>query len=173
MSDSPRPPAAGGEHHASVFDRLVAGILRSPFHALLGGNLLLSYRGRRTGLLRELPVAFAPTPDGYAILVGAPERKRWWRNFEEPWPMTVLVDGRTRQATGRVVRGESAAGRALAAAYFVRHPRSGRSRGARMATGEAPDPEALRQASAGLVFVAVEPLEQVASGRAAEPTEAR
>jgi hypothetical protein len=68
-----------------VVNRLVRAMLRSPLHPLLSGRLvLLRITGRRTGRSYEIPVIYTQAGDELAVQVALPERKRWWRNFEEP-----------------------------------------------------------------------------------------
>ena len=62
---------------------VVGGVLRSPAHRLLSGSTaLLTYEGRRTGRRIVLPTQYARHGDEVVILVGRPETKQWWRNFE-------------------------------------------------------------------------------------------
>jgi hypothetical protein len=136
----------------------LASILRSRFHGMASKtNLLISYRGRRTGLVHELPVRFAIGADGYVVRIGRPEAKRWWRNFTEPWPLTVIVQGRSIAAMGHVVVGERDEGTDLAAAYFTRYRGSARHQGLRIRKGEQAEREDVRRAATGLLFLSVIP----------------
>jgi hypothetical protein len=137
---------------------VLASILRSRFHGIASKeNLLISYRGRRTGLVRELPVRYVSGVHGYVVCVGRPEAKRWWRNFTEPWPLTVVVRGRSIAAMGQVVEGESDDGTGLAAAYFARYRGSARHHCLRIRKGEQARREDVRRAATGLLFLAVTP----------------
>src|SRR3954470_19434938 len=84
----------------------VRALLRSPLHRLASGSLLLfTYPGRRTGARHAIPVQYVR--DGGQILVFAarPERKRWWRNFDdEPRAVRVRERGRWLEGTAQVVR---------------------------------------------------------------------
>lgn len=159
MSTSqPALPAPTAPNRQPAINGMLASILRSPFHGLASkGNLLISYRGRRTGLLHELPVRYADAPRGYVILIGRSEAKRWWRNFTEPWPLTAVVRGRSIGAVGRVVLGESDDGIDLAAACFHRYRGSARHHGLRIRKGESASREHVRGAAAGLRFLEVIP----------------
>ena len=79
-------------------NQLVRLVLRSPLHSLLSGNLaLITVTGRRTGLEHTFPVAYEQDGDKLTINVGAPERKRWWRNLEEPGaPVQIRLRGTTQ-----------------------------------------------------------------------------
>lgn len=151
----PAPPVPSRQPAINGF---LASILRSRFHGIASKeNLLISYRGRRTGLVHELPVRYAIGAHGFVVRVGRPEAKRWWRNFTEPWPLTVVVRGRSIAATGHVVGGESDEGTELAAAYFARYRGSARHQGLRPRKGEQAAREDVRRAATGLLFLGVNP----------------
>lgn len=157
-ASQPSVPAPEAAFRQPAINRLLATILRSPFHGLASRqNLLISYRGRRTGLVHELPVRFAAADRGYVVRIGRPEAKRWWRNFSEPWPLTVLVRGRSIAATGHAVGGESDEGTALAGAYFARYRGSARHQSLRVRKGDTPSREDVRRAATGLLFLFVTP----------------
>jgi deazaflavin-dependent oxidoreductase (nitroreductase family) len=122
-------PSAGGmarSRLASVRDGAVRLLLASPLRSIAGrGMLLLTYRGRRTGRTYTTPVEFVREGDRLLVLVGAAERKQWWRNVQAAPEVTVLLDGRIRRAKADVVTG--AAARADADAYVAHRPRSARS----------------------------------------------
>jgi hypothetical protein len=157
-TSQPTPPAPTAAYRQPAINGVLASILRSRYHGLASkANLLISYRGRRTGLLHELPVRYAAAGRGYVVLIGRAEAKRWWRNFIEAWPLTVVVRGRSIRATGRVVHGESGAGTALASAFFARYRGSARHHGLRIRKGEVASLEDVRRAAAGLLFLEVLP----------------
>jgi hypothetical protein len=159
MSASPPSvPAPQRAFRQPPINGLLAAILRSPFHGLASGqNLLISYRGRRTGLVHELPVRYAATDRGYVVRIGRPEAKRWWRNFTDPWPLTVIVCGRAIAATGHAVRGESDDGTTLAAAYFTRYRGSARHQGLRVRRGDTLSRDDVRRTATGLLFFSITP----------------
>jgi hypothetical protein len=137
---------------------LLAAILRFRFHGLASKqNLLISYRGRRTGLVHEIPVRYAAADRGYVVRIGRPEAKRWWRNFTKPWPLTVIVRGRSIAATGHAVEGESDEGTALAAEYFARYRGSARHEGLRVRKGDTPSRDDVRRAATDLLFLSIAP----------------
>ena len=89
---------AGGHAYFAVHNRtvnpLVRGLLRSPAHALLSRRLLLiTVTGRRSGRRFTIPVGYRETDDGLEIVVGWPERKRWWRNLRGGAPVAVRLRG--------------------------------------------------------------------------------
>jgi len=157
-ASQPSVPAPQAAFRQPAINGLLVAILRSRFHGLASKqNLLISYRGRRTGLVHELPVRYATADRGYVVRIGRPEAKRWWRNFTEPWPLTVIVRGRSIVATGHVVWGESDDGTTLAAAYFTRYRGSARHQGLRVHKGDTPSREDVRRAATGLLFLSIIP----------------
>jgi hypothetical protein len=84
---------------------VVERILQSPAHRLLSGTtVLVRYRGRRTGAEHTLPVQFADTHHGLVVLVGDPDTKTWWRNFDEMGQVSVLVRGQWVPMTAHALR---------------------------------------------------------------------
>jgi F420H(2)-dependent quinone reductase len=89
---------------ASVHDRVVVRLLKSPAHAALSGSVcVLRVRGRRSGRTVELPVQYAATHDGAVIVPGRPETKQWWRNLLDPAPVDALVRGEWRHGIATVL----------------------------------------------------------------------
>ncbi|WP_409329934.1 hypothetical protein [Trujillonella humicola] len=64
---------------------LLRPVLRSPLGRRAGRRLaVLRYTGRRTGRPHELVVHYARADGVVWVLVGAAERKTWWRNSPSP-----------------------------------------------------------------------------------------
>jgi membrane protease YdiL (CAAX protease family) len=107
--------------HLQRFGNLfVIGLLRSPFHRLASGSLLLiTYRGRTSGHRFTLPVMYAEREGTLTIFVGHPERKRWWRNLSGGAEVEVRLRGRHLQGHAEVVED-----RAAADSYLDRFPRA-------------------------------------------------
>ena len=79
----------------SRLNPLIVGILRSPFHALLsGGLMLLTVTGRRSGRRFTFPVGYQRHGDELTVMVSEARRKSWWRNFAEPGGVEMRVRGR-------------------------------------------------------------------------------
>ena len=157
-ASQPALPAPTTPYQQPAINGFLAFILRSRFHGLASkSNLLISYRGRRTGLLHELPVRYASAPHGYVVRIGRPEAKRWWRNFSEPWPLTAVIRGTAIPAIGHVIPGDSDQGTELATAYFGRYRGSARHQGLRVPEGETPSREDVRRAAASLQFLEIVP----------------
>jgi hypothetical protein len=89
-----------------VANPILRPLLRGPLGGRLGGRLaVLRYRGRRSGQIHELVVQFVRDGDQVWIVPGQPERKRWWRNMQEPQPVEVWLAGEEVRGVARVIRG--------------------------------------------------------------------
>src|SRR3712207_5628928 len=77
-------------------------LLRTRVGLRLGRRLLvIRYRGRRTGRVRELVVQYARTGPTVWVLVGSAERTAWWRNLRAPADVDLWLAG--EQTRGRAV----------------------------------------------------------------------
>jgi len=111
---------------------VVAWVLRSPLHPLLGtAFLLLHVTGRKTGRRYWIPVGYQRDGDTITVLVSRAPRKQWWRNYREPGRVEVLLRGRTLQGRAHVLPPESAAFRKAIERPFRRLPGLGRQFGIR------------------------------------------
>ena len=109
-----------------IWNPVVRAVLRSPAHRLLSRSLLvLEHTSPRSGRRVAIPVLYVERGDVILVLAAVPFRKRWWRTFASPAPATLLVRGRPRQETGRLLDGE--ARRAALRAYLDRFPRAARA----------------------------------------------
>lgn len=142
---------------AGIGNRIAMAVLRSPLHRALSGSLMvLAYQGRRTGRRYELPLQYVRHGDDIAVWAGSAEGKTWWRNFEEPTAVEVVLGGRVQRGKARLVD-DAAMRRELLSAYVERYPATtpgGRPRffGARWR----PTPDELAAAAAAAVFVAID-----------------
>ncbi|MCZ7587718.1 MAG: hypothetical protein M5U27_02405 [Gaiella sp.] len=105
---------------------VVRSILRSPAHRLLSGSLaVLEYEGRTTGRRFAIPLRYAETHDGRLVAIAVPpDRKLWWRSFEEPRDARLELRGHAVRIVGRLAEG--GARDEASAAYATRFPRSAR-----------------------------------------------
>ena len=63
---------------------VVRTMLSSPLHPLLSRGLaLITVIGRRSGRRYTFPVGYRQDGDRVTVTVGAPARKRWWRNLRD------------------------------------------------------------------------------------------
>ncbi len=104
---------------------IVIAVLRSRLHRLLSGNLILvTYRGRRTGRERTIPVMYAEDGDRLVVLVGDAPAKQWWRNLRAGAQVEVRLRGVLQRGHATVVTGDSGDTDALLATYLARFPRA-------------------------------------------------
>jgi deazaflavin-dependent oxidoreductase (nitroreductase family) len=103
---------------------LVLAILRSPAHRVLSGRALeLRYTGRRSGREYVLPVQYARADDQLVLWPQDAERKRWWRNFRTPQPVSVRLAGQVHRGTGLVVNRDDPSWEEARSLYASRWPR--------------------------------------------------
>ncbi|MEV0718021.1 hypothetical protein [Asanoa sp. NPDC050611] len=101
-------------------NRLVLVVLRSGARALLDHRICaLIYRLPRSGRIVELPVRYAAVGNVVLVAVGRPDAKTWWHAFHEPWPVSVLLQGQTREGVGRVLNLTQPGHRAALLIYTV------------------------------------------------------
>jgi deazaflavin-dependent oxidoreductase (nitroreductase family) len=84
-------------------NRLMGGLLRSPFSRLVDrGIMLLTVFGRRTGRAYTFPVQYVEDGRSLWIYSGAGEEKTWWRNLRPGGPVEVLLRRRKHRGRGVV-----------------------------------------------------------------------
>jgi len=107
-----------------VINPAIKALLRSPLHARLSDNfMLVSYRGRRSGRRRSLPVAYAATANGgFVIAAGDASVKHWWRNFRQERALELRVHGRRVSARARLATSPRDVSNAREV-YIARFPR--------------------------------------------------
>ena len=78
---------------------VMSWLLRSPFHGLISGSILLiTYNGRRSGTQYSAPLNYVR--DGNTLWVTSVRSRRWWCNFREEWPIKVLLQRVEIEANG-------------------------------------------------------------------------
>ena len=103
------------------YNPIIAWILRSPLHGLLGGSLMVvTYKGRKSGKVYHTPVNCVR--DGDTWLVTSLRRRTWWRNLRGGAPVTVRVQGRDLKTVCEVLEdGEGVAANLMAYLRAVPH----------------------------------------------------
>jgi hypothetical protein len=82
-------------------------LLRSPFHGLISGSILLiTYNGRRSGKQYSAPLNYVR--DGNILWVTSVRTRKWWRNFKGEWPIRVLLQGKEIQGKGVAITEQDA-----------------------------------------------------------------
>ena len=87
-----------------VINPLLRRRLRGAHSHRMGRRLaVLGYRGRHTGQVHEVVVQFARDGARVWVMVGRPERKRWWRNLLEPALVDLRFAGRRASGVAQVI----------------------------------------------------------------------
>jgi hypothetical protein len=103
-------------------NRLLMRVLESRFRRVFGDRLAVLRYTAASGAAVSLPVMAARTEAGAVVLVGRPNRKRWWRHFRSPATLDALFGGRWYFCTGQVVMGGPSS--AAAGTYRRAFPRA-------------------------------------------------
>lgn len=86
-----------------VVNPLVRRVLRSPLHAVMSRRVaLITVTGRRTRREFTIPVGYRRRAGVVTIRVGAPDRKRWWRNLRGGAPVALRLGGRDVRGLARL-----------------------------------------------------------------------
>jgi hypothetical protein len=74
-------------------DPVVSALLRSPFHRVLSGSLMLiTVKGRRSGREFTTPVSYVR--DARTFTIVSRRGRTWWRNLAHGAPVTLRLRGR-------------------------------------------------------------------------------
>ncbi|MFH5207091.1 hypothetical protein ACHIPZ_02475 [Antrihabitans sp. NCIMB 15449] len=91
---------------AALTNKVVVAVLDLPVIGKLAGKSMtvITYTGRKSGKTFSLPVGFTQKGNVLSIGVAFPEKKNWWRNFQNDGDkLTVALHGvdRTGHAVSR------------------------------------------------------------------------
>jgi len=140
-----------------VSNPIVRLVLRSPFHSLFSGSLMLiSFRGRKSGKEYTVPVQYAQTGDMIYVVPGAPELKTWWRNLRGGAPVRLRLRRQDLEARADVL--DDANRDAITGAlrlYLARFPAAASAHHARRTPDGTFDVDDLQAAAAQMVVVRV------------------
>ena len=141
----------------SVVNSLVRMILRSPLHSLLDRNLIgITYAGRTSGRRFSLVAQYAQFGSQLLVVVGEPERKNWWRNFQEQASADVLLRGQWLTCVARIPREDSERMVPRLEAYCSKFPGSARLYGLRQGKDGKFSSEEIAEAAKDIVMVVFE-----------------
>jgi deazaflavin-dependent oxidoreductase (nitroreductase family) len=83
-------------------NRVVAAILRSPFHPLLGPDFaLIEFAGRKSGRPYAVPVNAFAAERGYLII--SRRDRTWWRNLRDRPDAVLRHRGKARSVRAQVI----------------------------------------------------------------------
>lgn len=82
-------------------NRFMSTILRLPLlHRMLSNMMLLiTFTGRKSGKSYTTPVGYQRNGD--TIIILTKRFRTWWRNFEDPAPVSLRLKGRDVEGTAR------------------------------------------------------------------------
>ena len=93
-------------------NRVMAWLLKSPFHSLVSKNMLLiTVTGRKSGKLITTPTAYLR--DGQTLWIISQRSSKWWRNLREGANATVVLGGKSIQGRGSIIEDEHAVAQRL------------------------------------------------------------
>ena len=140
-----------------IINPVVRLILRSPFHGLLSGAvLLITYRGRKSGKEYTLPVQHVQVDQVVYIVPGAPEKKTWWRNLLGGSAVTLTLKGKSLKGSALVLKGNVEAATDPLCHYFRRFPPSAKLHGVRLESDGSCNAQDLQKAAQSIFVVKVE-----------------
>lgn len=129
-------------------------LLRSPFHRLISGSILLiTYNGRRSGKEYSAPLNYIR--DGNTLWVTSVRTQTWWRNFEEEWPIRVLLQRKEIEGRGEAITKQDALSDAFHD-FFRLSPSSARFFKVRLEDDGTPNNEDLERIVAERVLVRIQ-----------------
>ncbi|NDJ77972.1 MAG: nitroreductase family deazaflavin-dependent oxidoreductase [Chloroflexi bacterium] len=96
-------------------------LLRSPLHGVLSKSMtILYFTGRRSGKAYQVPVQYMP--DGDDIIVLSKRFRTWWKNFQDPAPLSLRLRGKTVPATAHATTDDDAVA-AMLSRFMAYDPR--------------------------------------------------
>src|SRR5512138_3050089 len=81
--------------------RVMSWLLRSPFHIFMGGMLLITVTGRKSGRAITTPVNYVR--DGDTLLITSKTDRTWWRNVRGGAPVALRLNGRAYRAEANTI----------------------------------------------------------------------
>jgi endonuclease YncB( thermonuclease family) len=129
-------------------------LLRSPFHSLISGSILLiTYKGRRSGKEYSAPLNYFR--DGDTLWVSSVRKRTWWRNFREKWPIRILLQRVEFEGRGEAIT-EPETLRQAFIDFFRLAPENARLFKVRLKDDGTPDDEDLDRIVAELILVRIQ-----------------
>jgi deazaflavin-dependent oxidoreductase (nitroreductase family) len=133
---------------------ILAALLRSPFHAMADGSMMLiSVTGRRTGKVYTTPVNYLR--DGETLTVISMRERTWWRNVRGGAEVSLHLQGQARRGRATLAEDEMAVTKALGR-LVAQAPPYARFLEVRMPPGGTAEPEDLARAARSRVVVSIQ-----------------
>jgi deazaflavin-dependent oxidoreductase (nitroreductase family) len=133
---------------------ILAALLRSPFHAMADGSMMLiSVTGRRTGKVYTTPVNYLR--DGETLTVISMRERTWWRNVRGGAEVSLHLQGQARRGRATLAEDEMAVTKALGR-LVAQAPPYARFLEVRMQPSGTAEPEDLARAARSRVVVSIQ-----------------
>lgn len=85
-------------------NKYVIPLLNSPFRFPLSMFVtLIKFTGRKSGGEFITPVGYNQFDKTFLIALTNTEKRKWWRNYREPWPMELCHKGKWLKGTAVVI----------------------------------------------------------------------
>jgi deazaflavin-dependent oxidoreductase (nitroreductase family) len=121
----------------------MAWVLRSPFHGMLGGMMLITVTGRKTGKTYTTPVGYYEEGD-YLWVITSRDRK-WWRNLQGGADVKLFLKRKPANGFAETVLDEKTVETRMV--EYVRHiPQAAKPMGIRVENGTANAEDIIRTA---------------------------
>lgn len=128
----------------------IAWLLRSPFHGMLsGGMMLIALTGRKTGKRYVTPVGYYESEKHFWTVTS--RDRTWWKNLRGGAEVALRLRGKDVHAFSELVTDEEAVQVRLAE-FLTRVPQAARSFGIRV-EDKTPNAEDLARAAKDRLFV--------------------
>lgn len=133
---------------------ILSALLRSPFHGLVDGNLMLiSVLGRRSGQAYTTPVNYVREGDHLTVI--SLRERTWWRNVRRGAPVTLHLQGRPRGGYATVAEDETTVAQLLGGILALQ-PRYARFLRVALQPDATPEPGDLARAARSRVVVSID-----------------
>lgn len=137
-----------------LYNPLMAALLRSPLHRMMGGLMLITVTGRKSGRAITTPVNYAHI-DG-SMVVFSQASRTWWRNLRGGAPVTLHLRGHDQEARAEACEDAETVAADLHA-FLQQHPNLAKPFGVQPDASGAITRDAVVQAAAGRVTIHIRP----------------
>ncbi len=135
-----------------LLNPLMKLILNSPFHQGLSKRVMvLSFTGRKTGKRYSTPVSYVWEGDHVIVVTFSP----WWKNFKEPAPVQMRIQGKSVSGTAVYVNDPIRIKQILQTLYLSSGKEMMQRMGLWIEDLDSLSPEAVQQATQGKYFIEV------------------
>jgi hypothetical protein len=135
-----------------LLNPLMKLVLNSPLHGGLSKRVMvLSFTGRKTGKRYSTPVSYTWEEDHVIVVTFSP----WWKNFKEPAPVQMRIQGKSVSGTAVLVNDPVRIKQILQALLHTNGKEIMQRMGMWIEDLDSLSPEAVQQATHGSYFIEV------------------